>query len=140
MRVEYLVILVVVHVLALLLVGEALLPLGVHVGPLAGLPRVELGLLLLGLLLLPLVQRERLGLLLPRLLGRPLLLLLALGLVAGLGLLGVGGDVVLVLLRLHLVLEGAPVVGAAALALVHGLDATERRKKRSNEPLAIGAE
>merc|ERR1719245_2879499 len=126
LRVQYglLVILVVVHVLALLLVGEALLPLGVHVGSLAGLPRVELGLLLLGLLLLPLVQRERLGLLLPGLLGRALLLLLTLGLVAGLGLLGVGGDVVLVLLRLHLVLERAPVVGAAALALVHGLDAS----------------
>ena len=103
----YLVVVIVVHVLPLLLVGHSLLPLGVRVGTLAGLPRVELGLVLLGLLLLPLVQSERLGLFLPRLLGRSLLaaLLLSLGLVARVGLLGVGGDVVLVLFGLPLPLD-----------------------------------
>ena len=49
--------------LVLLLVDGGLLPLGINVRPLAGLPHVELGSVLLGLLSLPLVQGESLGLL-----------------------------------------------------------------------------
>ena len=42
----------------------------------------------------------------------------------------VGGHVGLVLLRLHVVLVGAPVVAAAAVALVHGLHAAVGRNYR----------
>merc|ERR1719373_1210935 len=47
----------------LLLVDRGLLPLGINVGALSGLPDVELGSIFLGLLSLPLVQGEGLGLL-----------------------------------------------------------------------------
>merc|ERR1719445_277885 len=93
----------------LLLVDRGLLPLGINVGALSGLPDVELGSIFLGLLSLPLVQGVGLGLL-------GLLLLLLHGTV----LLGLGVLTVRVLLDrgvvgllpvglLHVILEVAPV-------------------------------
>merc|ERR1719445_1183846 len=102
----------------LLLVDRGLLPLGINVGALSGLPDVELGSIFLGLLSLPLVQGEGLGLLRLLLHGAVLL---------GLGVLTVRvlldrGVVGLLPVGLHVILEVAPVALASSTPLVLGLD------------------
>merc|ERR1719378_1934609 len=106
----------------LLLVDRGLLPLGINVGALSGLPDVELGSIFLGLLSLPLVQGEGLGLL------RLLLLLLHGAVLLGLGVLTVrvlldrGVVGLLPIGLLHVILEVAPVALASSTPLVLGLD------------------
>merc|ERR1719445_2553704 len=103
----------------LLLVDRGLLPLGINVGALSGLPDVELGSIFLGLLSLPLVQGEGLGLL--------RLLLLHGAVLLGLGVLTVRvlldrGVVGLLPVGLHVILEVTPVALASSTPLVLGLD------------------
>merc|ERR1719242_1445336 len=103
----------------LLLVDGGLLPLGVEVGALSSLPHVELGGVLLGLLGLPLVQCEGLGLLLLLLLHGTFLLGLGVLALSSLFHRSVGWFLAL---GLDVVLKVSPVALPTSTSLVLGLD------------------